>query len=140
MTGTTFRQASLASIAGLLVLNGVLLASFLAQVPPHPDVRLGPLGGAGPFVGTTLTIGVVAALLVAWGNRLGYGVSLLVVLQNLVTFGPHKLLGPTAVLTYPAVVAGSVLTAVLFVSTVAGVTSGGRLGGRSARSTSGEDR
>jgi hypothetical protein len=112
------RQAVLASIAGLLVLNGLLLGSFLAQVPPHPEVDLGPLGGAGPFVGTTVAASVVAALLVHWNHRAGYGLALVVVGQNLVTFGPHKLLGPSASLTYPAVVTGSTLAAVLLVATV----------------------
>lgn len=112
------RQAVLASIAGLLVLNGVLLVSFLAQVSPHPDINLGPLGGAGPFIGTTIAMSVITALLVVWKNKFGYGVALIVVVQNLITFGPHKLLEPSASLTYPAVIAGSVFTGVLLVATI----------------------
>lgn len=121
------RQAILGSVAGLVVLNSVLLASFLTRVPPHPPIALGPLGGAGPFIGTTLTVSAVALLFVYWRSEVGYGVALIVVLQNLVTFGPHKLFEPSASLTYPAVVAGSVLTGVLLVASVSGlrVISGG---------------
>lgn len=114
----TGRQAVLASIAGLVVLNGVLLASFLFQVQPHPEVNLGPLGGAGPFVGTTIAVSVVTVALVTWSNPSGYGLALLVVVQNIVTFGPQKLLEPSATLTYPAVVTGSVLNGVLLVATL----------------------
>lgn len=123
MTDTSSRRGALASIAGLLVLNGVLLASFLAGVPPHPDVALGPLGGAGPFVGTTIAVGVVAAAFLAWDTDVGYGLALLVVAQNVVTFGPQKLLRPGAALTYPAVVAGSAFAGVLLVAAVSGLRS-----------------
>lgn len=117
-TSERSRQAVLASLAGLVVLNGVLLASFFAQIQPHPELNLGPLGGAGPFIGTTIAVSVVTMLLVVWRNLMGYVSALLVVVQNGITFGPQKLFESSASLTYPAVVAGSLLTIVLLVATL----------------------
>lgn len=118
---TNVRQAILGSITGLVILNAVLFTSFLAQIEPHPATNLGPLGGAGPFIGTTIAVSAITLLFAYWRHRIAYGLGAVVVIQNLITFGPHKLLGEAAPLVYPAVVTGSLLTVALLVAVITGV-------------------
>lgn len=118
---TTVRHTILGSITGLVILNAVLFASFLAQIEPHPATDLGPLGGAGPFIGTTIAVSALTILFAYWRHRIAYGLGVVVAIQNLITFGPHKLLGEAASLVYPAVGTGSLLTVALLVAVVIGV-------------------
>ena len=89
-------RTAVACLLGLVVLNAVMLASLLAGVEPHPPPVLGPLGGAGPFIGANLALSVVAALYCLWQSRVGYVAGVIVVVLNVVTFGPHKYFSETA--------------------------------------------
>ncbi len=116
-----FVQTSVACLIGLIVLNIVMLASLLAGVEPHPPAVLGPLGGAGPFIGANIALSTVGALYCWWQNRAGYIVAILSVFLNVITFGPHKYFQETASLLYPAVTVGTVLSVALLVAGIAGL-------------------
>jgi hypothetical protein len=118
---TWFVQTSVASLIGLIVLNIVMLASYLAGVEPHPPAVLGPLGGAGPFIGANVALSTVGALYCWWQNRVGYILAMVSVLLNIITFGPHKYFQEAASLLYPAVTVGTILSVALFAAGVAGL-------------------
>jgi len=98
-----------------------MLASLLAGVEPHPPAVLGPLGGAGPFIGANIALSAVSAMYCWWQHRAGYFIALVVVVLNLITFGPHKYFSVTASLVYPAITVGTVLSLALLVASIAGL-------------------
>jgi hypothetical protein len=107
-------QIAVSSLAGLLLLNGVLLGSLWAQVQPHPPARVGP------FVAASIGLAVSSIPLVWWHNKTGYATSIVVGLLGLVSFGPHKLFAGSGSQLFPAVVVGTLLSLALTISSVAG--------------------
>ncbi len=106
-------QAAVTSLAGLVVLNCVLLGSLWSQVQPHPPARVGP------FIAASLSLAVVSIPLVWWRNKTGYTISIIVGLLGLVSFGPHKILAGSAGQLFPAIMVGTVLSVALIISSVA---------------------
>ncbi len=116
-----FVQTTVACLIGLILLNLVMLASLLAGVEPHPPAVLGPLGGAGPFIGANIALSAVGAIYCWWGHRIGFMVAIVIVVLNFITFGPHKYFSETASLVFPAVTVGIILSVALLVASVAGL-------------------
>lgn len=119
-------QTAVACLIGLFVLNTVMLASLLAGVEPHPPTVLGPLGGAGPFIGANLALSAVGAMYCWWRRRVGYVVAIVVVVLNTITFGPHKYFSETGGLVFPAVTVGTILSAAVLVASIAGLRTKAR--------------
>ena len=92
-----------------------------SQQSPVISAVLGPLGGAGPFIGANIALSAVSAMYCWWQHRAGYFIALVVVVLNLITFGPHKYFSVTASLVYPAITVGTVLSLVLLVASIAGL-------------------
>lgn len=98
-----------------------MLASLLAGVKPHPPAVLGPLGGAGPFIGANISLSAVAVLYCWWQNRVGYLMAFVCVLFNVITFGPHKYFLEKASLLYPAVTVGTTFCVALLAAAITGL-------------------
>ena len=105
-------QIAVSSLAGLIVLKGVLLGSLWAQVQPHPPARVGP------FIAASLSLAVVSIPLVWWRNKIGYITSVIVGILGLVSFGPHKFFAESAGQIFPAIVIGTVFSVVLIITTI----------------------
>ncbi len=106
-------QIAVSSLAGLILLNGVLLGALWAQVQPHPPARVGP------FIAASLSLAVLSIPLVWWRNKIGYTISIIVGLLGLVSFGPHKIFAGSAGQLFPAIMVGTVLSVALIISSVA---------------------
>ena len=99
------------SLAGLLTIDIVLLTALFAQVDPHPP------GSLGPFIGTMISLGVVSALLVSWGRRVGLAASAIFGGVNILAVGPQKLVfDVNGEEVAPIVIFGTVLIGILFYS------------------------
>ena len=106
-------QIAVSSLAGLIILKGVLLGALWAQVQPHPPARVGP------FIAASLSLAVLSIPLVWWRNKIGYIISIIVGLLGLVSFGPHKFFSESADQIFPAIIVGTVLSVVLIISSLA---------------------
>ena len=106
-------QMAVSALAGLILLNCVLLGSLWAQVQPHPPARVGP------FIAASLSLAIVSIPLVWWRNKIGYTTSIIVGLLGLISFGPHKLYPESGNQLFPAIVVGTVLSIVLIIGSVA---------------------
>ena len=108
-------QIVVSSLAGLILLNCVLLGSLWAQVQPHPPANVGP------FIAASLSLAVLSIPLVWWRNKIGYTISIIVGLLGLVSFGPHKFITEpeSAVQVFPAILVGTVLSLALIISSIA---------------------
>jgi hypothetical protein len=105
-------QIAISSLAGLILLKAVLLGSLWAQVQPHPPARVGP------FIAASLSLAVASIPLVWWRNKIGYTTSIITGLLGLMSFGPHKFFSESADKIFPAIVAGTVLSVVLIISSL----------------------
>ena len=103
-------QMTVSTLAGLIILFGVLLGALWAGVQPHPEARLGP------FIAASLSLAVVSIPLVWWRSKIGYTTSIIVGLLGLVSFGPHKFFTESANQLFPAIVVGTVLSVALIIS------------------------
>jgi hypothetical protein len=101
-----------AALACLILLQGVMLASLLAGVAPHPPAAT-PLFGIGPFLGASLSAAVAALILGPMRGRAGPVMTGLAAAAALVSFGPQKYLDPQFPLIWPAVLAGQAAVVVL---------------------------
>jgi hypothetical protein len=106
-------QIAVSSLAGLILLQAVLLGSLWAQVQPHPPAKVGP------FIAASLSLTFVSIPLVWWRNKIGYTTSIIVGLLGLISFGPHKFFSESAVQIFPAILVGTVLSVVLIISSLA---------------------
>ena len=106
-------QIAVSSLAGLILLKGVLLGSLWAQVQPHPPARVGP------FIAASLSLAVLSIPLVWWRNKVGYTISVIVGLLGLVSFGPHKFFAGSASQIFPAIILGTVISVSLIISSIA---------------------
>ncbi len=108
-------QMAVSALAGLILLEGVLLGALWAQVQPHPEARLGP------FIAASLSLAIVSIPLVWWRSKIGYTTSIIVGLIGLVSFGPQKFFTEpeSAVQVFPAIIVGTVLSVVLIISSIA---------------------
>ncbi|MFC1968847.1 hypothetical protein ACFLVX_05655 [Chloroflexota bacterium] len=107
-------QMAISALAGLIILEGVLLGALWAQVQPHPEARLGP------FIATSLSLAIVSIPLVWWRNKIGYTISIIVGLFGLLAFGPQKFFteSATANQIFPAIIVGTVLSVALIIGSV----------------------
>jgi hypothetical protein len=105
MTATDRPQA--AALAGLVVLQTVMLASLFAGVAPHPPAAT-PLFGIGPFLGAALAAPVAALILGPSQSPAGRVLAGVAALAALVSFGPQKFLDAQFALIWPAVLAGQI--------------------------------
>ncbi len=108
-------QMAVSALAGLILLEGVLLGALWAQVQPHPEARLGP------FIAASLSLAIVSIPLVWWRSKIGYTTSIIVGLIGLVSFGPQKFFTESASANqvFPAIIVGTVLSVVLIISSIA---------------------
>jgi hypothetical protein len=106
----TQRNAIHGAMLGLAMLKLVMLAALYARVEPHPPAEFAPLFGA------SLALSVLALALLAGGSRWFVAPTALVLLESLVSFGPHKFIIGQSVAIYPAVAVGSALVAVAAVA------------------------
>ena len=108
-------QMAVSALAGLILLEGVLLGSLWAQVQPHPPARVGP------FIAASLSLAIVSIPLVWWRSKIGYTTSIIVGLIGLVSFGPQKFFteAESANQVFPAIIVGTVLSVVLIISAIA---------------------
>ena len=108
-------QMAVSSLAGLIILEGVLLCALWAGVQPHPEARLGP------FIAASLSLAIVSIPLVWWRSKIGYTTSIIVGLIGLVSFGPQKFFteSESASQVFPAIIVGTVLSVVLIISSIA---------------------
>jgi hypothetical protein len=90
----------------LIILQGVMLASLYAGVPPYPPVRI-PLGGVAPILAAGFAT-AVAGIMLRPTSSLGRVFALLAVAIALLSFGPQKYLSDQFALIWPAVVLGQV--------------------------------
>ena len=109
-------QAAVTSLAGLIVLKCILLGALWAQVQPHPPARLAP------FIAASFSLAIVSLPLVWWRSKIGYITSIIVGLLGLVSFGPHKFLTESANQIFPAIIVGTVLSVVLVIASITGLT------------------
>lgn len=105
-------QTAISSLAGLILLQSVLLGSLWAQVQPHPPARVGP------FIAASLSLTVVSVPLVWWRNKIGHTTSIIVGLLGLISFGPHKFFSESANQIFPAIIVGTVFSVVLIISSI----------------------
>ena len=102
------------ALAGLVILEGVLLGALWAQVQPHPPARVGP------FIAASLCLAVVSIPLVWWRNKIGYIISIIVGVLGLVSFSPLKFFyDESAGQVLPVIMVGTVLVVALIISSVA---------------------
>jgi hypothetical protein len=103
-------HAPKAALACLIILQGVMLASLYAGVPPHPPAAT-PLFGIGPFLGASLSAAVAALILRP--SPSGRGLAGLAAVAALVSYGPQKYFDPQFPLIWPAVLSGQVAAVVI---------------------------
>jgi len=110
------RSAAVAALAGLAVLKVVMLAALFTRTEPYPPPHFAPLFSA------SLALTVLAIALVATRSRWFVLAVAPIVLESLLSFGPHKLYPGESDFfaqtpaVYPAIVVGSVLIAIVIVS------------------------
>ncbi len=98
------KQVSTA-IAGLIILQVVMLGSLYAQITPHPPVII-PISGIGPFLSVSLSVAVGSLMLGPLNSRAGRVLGLIAALLAMISFGPQKYIDPQFPLVWPAVVFG----------------------------------
>ncbi len=110
------RCLALASLAGLAILKTVMLAGQFTQTPPYPPLAFAPLFAA------SLALSALCAGLVLARSRWFAVPAAAVILESLLSFGPHKLYpGPPPYFAqtsavYPVIAVGSLLIALLAAS------------------------
>lgn len=94
-----------AAIAGLIILQVVMLGSLYAQITPHPPAII-PISGIGPFLSVSLSAAAGALMLGPLNSRAGRVLGLIAALLAMISFGPQKYIDPQFSLVWPAVVFG----------------------------------
>ncbi|WP_424981231.1 hypothetical protein [Maritalea sp. S77] len=94
-----------AAIAGLIILQLVMLGSLYAQIAPHPPAII-PISGIGPFLSVSLSAAAGALIIGPLNGRWGRILGLLAAVLAMVSFGPQKYIDPQFPLVWPAVVFG----------------------------------
>ena len=108
---------AIGALAGLAALKLVMLAGLFTQTPPYPPLDLAPL------FASSLALSVFCVAMILVRSRWFAVPAVLVVLESLLSYGPHKLypgdslfFAQTAAV-YPAIVVGSAPIAVLAAAT-----------------------
>ncbi|MDQ2101267.1 hypothetical protein [Azospirillum isscasi] len=107
------RTLALGALAGLAILKAVMLAGQFTQTEPYPPLQFAPL------FASSLALSALCAALMLVRSRWFALPTAAVILESLLSFGPHKLYpGPPPVFAqtvavYPAIAVGSVLIGVL---------------------------
>ena len=116
----TPRALALGSLSGLVVLKLVMLGALYSRTPPFPPDFLSP------FIGATLAVAALAAVLLLSRSRHALIPSLAFAAAALLSYGPHKLYPGNhpfffaqSASTYPAIIVGSVLIGTLVLSSLA---------------------
>ena len=99
-------RIAIAGLAMLIILQGVMLASLYAGVPPYPPVKI-PLGAIAPILAAGFAT-AVAGILLSPTSSMGRVFALMAVAIALLSFGPQKYLNDQFALIWPAVVLGQV--------------------------------
>ncbi len=105
VNGNSYRGAASACIYALITLQSVMLLSLFTKTAPHPPLTVPPFALA-PFLGMSISLGVLAATLIHHRLKPGYMAAVLFALASLVSFGPQKLLADELALIWPAVIFG----------------------------------
>ena len=105
LNANSHRGAASSCIYALIALQAVMLFSLFTKTAPHPPLAV-PLFALAPFLGMSISLGVMAATLIHHRLKPGYIAAILFALASLVSFGPHKLLADELALIWPAVIFG----------------------------------
>lgn len=103
----------IAALAALIVLQGIMLGALFAGVTPHPPATT-PLFGIAPFLAAAIAAAVVA-LILGGQSRAGRWMSVFAALCAAISFGPQKYADAQFPLIWPAVIAGQLCIASVFV-------------------------
>ena len=95
-------RAAEAALTSLIILQGIMLASLFAGVPPHPPSEVVPFGMA-PFLAAAISAAAAAIWLGSTASVEGRVLIGLAVLMALVSFGPQKVIDPAISRIWPAV-------------------------------------
>ena len=105
LNANSCRGAASACIYALIALQTVMLFSLFTKTVPHPPLTVPPFALA-PFLGMSISLGVLAATLIHHRLKPGFVAAILFALASLVSFGPQKLLADELALIWPAVIFG----------------------------------
>ncbi|MHA6323710.1 hypothetical protein [Roseivivax sp. CAU 1753] len=122
-------QSTRAALACLMILQGIMLGSLYAGVAPHPPATT-PLFGIGPFLGASLSAAAAALILGPVASGAGRVLAGFAALAALVSFGPQKYLDQQFALIWPAVLAGQVAAAAVFLGVLSPSARARRAGAR----------
>lgn len=103
---------SIAALATLIVLQGVMLSALYAGIRPHPPVST-PLFGIAPFIGASISLALAAIIIEPQTNIAGRVLSGLAAVTALVSFGPQKFFDQQFALIWPAVILGQLAALVI---------------------------
>lgn len=110
------RLTALGALAGLTAMKLVMLASMFTRTPPFPPLEFAPLFAA------SIGLGALCAALILAGSRWFAPAAAVLVLESLLSYGPHKFYpGESAFFAqtaavYPVLAVGSLLIAVFAAS------------------------
>ena len=110
------RLTSLGALAGLMAMKLVMLGSMFSRTPPFPPLEFAPLFAA------SVGLAALCAALILAGSRWFWPAAVVLVLESLLSYGPHKFYpGETSffaqsVAVYPVLAVGSLLIAVFAAS------------------------
>lgn len=106
------RLTSLGALAGLTAMKLVMLGSMFSRTPPFPPLEFAPLFAA------SVGLAALCAALILAGSRLFWPAAVVLVLESLLSYGPHKFYpGESSffaqtIAVYPVLAVGSLLIAV----------------------------
>lgn len=109
MLNAQLTKHTTAALAGLIILQLVMLGSLYAQIAPHPPAII-PISGIGPFLSVSLSIAASALIIGPLNGAAGRTLGLLAALLAMVSFGPQKYMDPQFPLVWPAVIFGQLCT------------------------------
>ena len=115
--GPMQRNAAIAALSTLFILQIIMLAALFAGVPPHPPAET-PLFGMGPFLGMSVSTAIAAIILLLSDSNLGRPLGIVAALMALVSFGPQKFFDPQFHLIWPAVITAQIAVVILALYTV----------------------
>lgn len=102
-----------AALAGLIVLQLIMLSALYAGIQPHPPTAT-PLFGIAPFLGASVSVALAAMILQPLGSTTGRALSGLAAALALISFGPQKYTDAQFGLIWPAVILGQLSALVIF--------------------------
>ena len=82
-------RTAVAGISMLIILQGIMLASLYAGVPPYPPAKI-PFGGIAPILAAGFAVSAAAIVLGPVTSTAGRVFAVIAVLIAMLSFGPQK--------------------------------------------------